>query len=195
MAESVATGHLAALTQPLPHRRASGPRTRRIMAFVLPAGALAPRSASLHTAGWQGSSRSCMSLATRAAAHHLDGASWPGEGMLADETPRPRRPPPPSMLLGSGSCRRPRFANPSTDHHTDCIARAARPVARRGWHCMPRAVSTHNASAATRGAEFSSTIYNELTLFILQLVSRLMGATAAPGVRLQCTFNASTAMV
>ena len=48
---------------------------------------------------------------------------------------------------------------------------------------MPRAVSTHNASAATRDAEFSSTIYNELTLFILQLVRGLLLAT---GVARQC---------
>jgi hypothetical protein len=36
-----------------------------------------------------------------------------------------------------------------------------------------RAVSTQQTSALTREAEFSNTIYNELTLFILQLVSDL----------------------
>ena len=61
--------------------------------------------------------------------------------------------------------------------HANCIVRAAlrvaRAAARSGWQCLTRAVSTHNASAATRDAEFSSTIYNELTLFILQLVGVL----------------------
>ena len=50
---------------------------------------------------------------------------------------------------------------------------AGRSVARQAWQFVLRAVSTQQTGALTREAEFSNTIYNELTLFILQLVSAL----------------------